>query len=174
MKNMISPMVDAFCEIFNMSQWPASFENNQFFINTQEIFTFNVFILMSYVRNIIQVMIPCFYVSLNILTVWLQLHTLLIAFDHITTRENGGSLHSCVTTWGPGARLTKANDVTIQRYRNSHAKIEDRKCIFCGVWVQNFVWNFKGALWNFTQNFEPISPQNMNFRRYQKLDDLWS
>ena len=30
------------------------------------------------------------------------------------------------------------------------------KCIFCGVWVQNFGWNFKGALWNFTQNFEPI------------------
>ena len=30
------------------------------------------------------------------------------------------------------------------------------KCTFCGVWVQNFVWNFKGALWNFTQNFEPI------------------
>ena len=30
------------------------------------------------------------------------------------------------------------------------------KCIFCGVWVQNFMWNFKGALWNFTQNFEPI------------------
>ena len=24
------------------------------------------------------------------------------------------------------------------------------------VWVQNFVWNFKGHLWNFTQNFEPM------------------
>ena len=30
------------------------------------------------------------------------------------------------------------------------------KCKFCGVWVPNFVWNFKGALWNFTQNLEPI------------------
>ena len=30
------------------------------------------------------------------------------------------------------------------------------KCIVCHIWVQNFVWNFKGALWNFTQNFEPI------------------
>ena len=30
------------------------------------------------------------------------------------------------------------------------------KCILCSVWVQNFVWNFKGALWNFTQNFKPI------------------
>ena len=29
--------------------------------------------------------------------------------------------------WWPGARLTKAYDVTIQRYRNSHAKIEDSK-----------------------------------------------
>ena len=27
----------------------------------------------------------------------------------------------------PGARLTKAYDVTTQRYRNSHAKIEDSK-----------------------------------------------
>ena len=35
-------------------------------------------------------------------------------------------------------------------------KLETVKCIFCGVWVQNFAWNFKGALWNFTQNFEPI------------------
>ena len=24
------------------------------------------------------------------------------------------------------------------------------KCTFYGVWVQNFVWNFKDALWNFT------------------------
>ena len=35
-------------------------------------------------------------------------------------------------------------------------KHETVKCIFCGVWVQNFVWNFKGALWNFIQNFKPI------------------
>ena len=35
-------------------------------------------------------------------------------------------------------------------------KMKTVKCIFCGVWVQNFAWNFKGPLWNFTQNFEPI------------------
>ena len=35
-------------------------------------------------------------------------------------------------------------------------KMKTVKCTLCGVWVQNFVWNFKGALWNFTQNFEPI------------------
>ena len=58
--------------------------------------------------------------------------------------------------WRPRARLTKAYDVTIQRYRNSHAKIEDKKCIFCGVWVYYFVWNFKGTLWIFAQNFEPM------------------
>ena len=28
---------------------------------------------------------------------------------------------------GPGARLAKANDVTIQRYRNSHATLQDSK-----------------------------------------------
>ena len=35
-------------------------------------------------------------------------------------------------------------------------KYKTVKCTFCGVWVHKFVWNFKGALWNFTQNFEPI------------------
>ena len=30
------------------------------------------------------------------------------------------------------------------------------KSILCGVWVQNVVWNFKGHIWNFAQNFEPI------------------
>ena len=32
-----------------------------------------------------------------------------------------------VKKWGPGARLTKAYDVTIQRYRISYAKIDDSK-----------------------------------------------
>ena len=35
-------------------------------------------------------------------------------------------------------------------------KSKTAKCIFCGVWVHNFAWNFKCALWNFSQNFEPI------------------
>ena len=77
-----------------------------------------------------------------------------------------------------GARLTKAYDVTIQRYRNSHAKYMTVKRTFCGVWVQNFVWNFKGALWNFTKNFEPIHRQicilwgGKNLTTYDILE-LW-
>ena len=43
-------------------------------------------------------------------------------------------------------------------------KYKTVKCIFCGAWVQKFVWNFKGALWNFTQNFEPI---------HRKICILW-
>ena len=39
---------------------------------------------------------------------------------------------------------TKAYDVTIQRYCKSHKKIKVSKCIFCGVSVKKFVWNFKG------------------------------
>ena len=35
-----------------------------------------------------------------------------------------------------------------QKYRTT-------KYIFYGLWVQKFLWNFTGALWNFTQNFEP-------------------
>ena len=50
-------------------------------------------------------------------------------------------------------------------------KHETVKCIFCGVWVRNFVWNFKGALWNFTQNFEPIP--KYAFYEVLKFDELW-
>ena len=46
-------------------------------------------------------------------------------------------------------------------------------CIFCGVWVQNFLWNFKGALWNFTQKCWTHTPQNMHFSRCKKFEDLW-
>ena len=47
---------------------------------------------------------------------------------------------------------------------NHMQKQKTVKCIFCGVWVQNFVWNFKGALWNLTQNFEPT---------HRKICILW-
>ena len=49
-----------------------------------------------------------------------------------------------------GGGLTKAYDITIQRYRKSQTKYKSIKCIFCDVWVQHFVWNF-------TQNFETIN-----------------
>ena len=63
------------------------------------------------------------------------------------------------------ARLTKAYYVTIQRYHTSHTKkCKTGKHIFCGVWVPNFVWNFNGALWNFTQIFEPT---------HRKICILW-
>ena len=41
------------------------------------------------------------------------------------------------------------------KYIVSHTKIYIR-CILFSVWVQHFVLNCKGALWNFTQNFENI------------------
>ena len=53
-----------------------------------------------------------------------------------------------------GTRLTKASDVTIQRYRNSYAKIEDSKMHISRCMGSRF--GVKGALWNFIQNFEPI------------------
>ena len=64
----------------------------------------------------------------------------------------------------PGARLIKIYNITIQGYRNSHAKMQDSKCIFCGVGVQNLVWNFKGhtKLWTHTT-------QNRHFARWQKF-----
>ena len=42
------------------------------------------------------------------------------------------------TLWLPGARLTKAYDVTIQRYCKSHVKIQESKMHIL-QWVQNFL-----------------------------------
>ena len=52
-------------------------------------------------------------------------------FSHKNARETSSAkcrpLCSGLIVLPPGARLTKAYDVTIQRYRNSHAKTEDSK-----------------------------------------------
>ena len=53
------------------------------------------------------------------------------------------------------ARLTKANDVTVKKYRKSHTKMLV-KCMLCAVWGQNFVWNSKWNLWNFTHHLQLI------------------
>ena len=68
---------------------------------------------------------------------------------------NASDLESCkwLSLLGPvSLRLmtSQLKDVVIHMQ-----KLKTENCIFCGVWVQNFVCNFKGALWNFTQNFEP-------------------
>ena len=54
------------------------------------------------------------------------------------------------------ARLTKTYDVTIQRYRNSHAKNEDSEIHILRCMDSNFCVKFQNALWNFTQNLESI------------------
>ena len=56
----------------------------------------------------------------------------------------------------PGALHTKTYDVMTLRYHKSSKLSHFVKYIFCGVWVQTFVWNFKGHLWHFTRNFEPM------------------
>ena len=52
-------------------------------------------------------------------------------------------------------------------------KLKTVKCIFCGVWVQNFVWNFKRALWNFRKNFGPIHRKICILWGVKKFDELW-
>ena len=53
------------------------------------------------------------------------------------------------------ARLTKANDVTVKKYRKSHIKMLV-KCMLGAVWGHNFVWNSKWNRWNFTQHLQLI------------------
>ena len=69
----------------------------------------------------------------------------------------------------PGARLTKTYDITIQRYSNSHAKIEDSKMHVLWCMVQNFVWNFKGA---FEISHKILNPYTAKYAFYEVLK-IW-
>ena len=47
------------------------------------------------------------------------------------------------------------------------------KCLFCGVWVQNFVRKFQRCPLKFHTKFWTHTLQNVNFTRRLKFDDLW-
>ena len=73
---------------------------------------------------------------------------------YVQRKETDGNYVCCISVHRPvSLRLMTSQFKEIVTHTQ---KLKTVKCIFCGVWVQNFVWNFKGALWNFTQNFEPI------------------
>ena len=65
----------------------------------------------------------------------------------------------------PGARLTKAYDVTIQRYRNSHAKIEDSKMHILPCMGSKFCVKFQRCPLKFHTKFGTHTTQNMHFTR---------
>ena len=64
-----------------------------------------------------------------------------------------------------GASLTKAYDVTIQRYRNSHAKIEDSKMHILRCMGSKFCVKFQRCPLKFHTKFWTHTPQNMNVTR---------
>ena len=55
-------------------------------------------------------------------------------------------------TWGGISKQTCMSS-SIWELLNFHLWI---KSTFCNVWITYFVWNFKGTLWNSTQNILPI------------------
>ena len=71
----------------------------------------------------------------------------------------------CVEWW-PGARLTKAYDVTIQRYRNSHAKIQDSKMHILWCMGSQFCVKFQRCPLKFHTKFWTHTLQNMHFMRW--------
>ena len=71
-----------------------------------------------------------------------------------------GSTHS-----GTGARLTKAYDVTIQRYRNLHAKIEDSKIHILRCMGSKFCVKFQRFPLKFHTKFWTHTTQNVHFTR---------
>ena len=94
-----------------------------------------------------------------------------------------------VQIWSPTTRTSPSDDrqgpvslrLMTSQFKDivtNTQKLKTIKCMFCGVWVQNFVWNFKGALWNFTQNFEPIHRKISILRGVENLTiyhiiELW-
>ena len=69
----------------------------------------------------------------------------------------------------PGARLTKAYDVTIQRYRNSHAKIDDSKMHILWCMGSQFCVKFQRCPLKFHTNFQPIHHKICILRGVKKL-----
>ena len=68
--------------------------------------------------------------------------------------------------WFSGARLTKAYDVTIQRYRNSHAKIHDSKMHILRCMGSKFCVKFQRCPLKSHTKFWTHTPQNMHFMRW--------
>ena len=64
------------------------------------------------------------------------------------------------------ARLTKAYDVTIQRYRNSHAKIENGKIHILRCMGSKFCAKFQRCPLKFHKKIWTHTPQHMHFMRY--------
>ena len=74
-------------------------------------------------------------------------------------------LYSDLLYVNTGARLTKAYDVTIQRYRNLHAKIEDSKIHILRCMGSKFCVKFQRFPLKFHTKFWTHTTQNMHFTR---------
>ena len=74
----------------------------------------------------------------------------------------GHTWQICMWFIASGARLTKAYDVTIQRYRNSHAKIEDSKIHILRCMGSKFCVKFQRCPLIFHTKLWTHTPQNMH------------
>ena len=93
---------------------------------------------------------------------------------HLAPKAGGGLplLHTVPSTWHQRPVSLRLMTSQFKDIVTHTQKVKTVKCILCGVWVQNFVWNFKGVFWNFTQKFEPIHCK-ICILRCVKNGDLW-
>ena len=124
---------------------------------------------------VILTILECWNVSVRILLVFMGSKVIDLVFVLVIMgKYYSGS--RVITVLGPvSLRLMTSQFKDIVTHTQ---KLKTVKCMFCGVWVQNFVWNFKGALWNFTQNFEPIHRKICILRGFKNLTtydilELW-
>ena len=103
------------------------------------------------------------YMLISIVLSW-NIWSLLI-FEILTPTKGKSSLFvpDYIISW---ARLTKAYDVTIQRYRNSHEKIHDSKMHILRCMGSKFCGKFQRCPLKFHTKFWTHTPQNMHFMRW--------
>ena len=140
-------------------------------------FAFNHLIMAPYWHHMARDLCQHFQHRWNKSMTWAQDKSALI-FKGCSLNSSG--LHcnltasmSIVSFNESGARLTKAYDVTIQRYRNSHAKNEDSKMHILRCMGSKFRVKFQRCPLKFHTKFWTHAPQNMHFTRWYKFDDLW-
>ena len=63
-------------------------------------------------------------------------NVLLLRYDHCHGSIVGRTMPSC------GTFMTSQFKYIV----NNTQKYKSVKCIFCSVWVENFIWNFKGGI----------------------------
>ena len=87
-------------------------------------------------------------------SIWWRHHEVFLKHHPVPVKHLSAWFHMYYRV--PGARLTKAYDVTIQRYRNPHAKIKESEMHILRCLSSIFCVKFQRCPLKFHTKFQPI------------------